>query len=73
MPDIDAGSFLVSLVVSGIGFVAFMYGKKQQRLPQMAVGIVLMVYPYFISNMWLMAAIALVLLLGMYVLIRLGW
>jgi hypothetical protein len=70
--NFDPLTFFVSLVVSGIGFVAFMYGRKQRRLPQMACGVALMVYPYFVSNVWLMMGIAVVLIAAMVGLIRLG-
>ena len=70
--DFDPVTFLLSMVVSGIGFVAFMYGRKQRRLPQMITGVCLMVYPYFVSNVWLMIGIAVALIGGMVGLIRLG-
>jgi len=41
---------MLSLVPSGIGFVLFMYGKKQERWPDLAAGIALMVYPYFANT-----------------------
>ena len=41
---------MLSLVPSGIGFVLFMYGKKQERWPDLAAGIALMVYPYFVNT-----------------------
>ncbi len=53
----DPASLLVSLVVSSIGFVGFVYGKRQSRLPHMAAGLVLMIYPYFVPNVLLMAGI----------------
>jgi hypothetical protein len=68
----DATSLLISFVVSSIGFVAFMYGRKQKRLPQMVAGVALMVYPYFISNIWIMIGIAVAILAGMIGLLRLG-
>lgn len=37
----------LSLIPGGAGFVLFVYGKKQQRWPQLAGGLALMVYPYF--------------------------
>ena len=40
----------LSLIPSGIGFVLFIYGKKQGRFPQLSAGLALMVYPYFIAN-----------------------
>lgn len=38
----------------GIGFVAFIYGKKNSLWRPMIIGIVLNVYPYFISStLWI--------------------
>ena len=44
-----------------MGFVAFAYGKRQGRVPHMAVGAVLLIYPYFVSNVLLMLGIAVAL------------
>ena len=41
----DSSWLLLSLIPSGIGFVLFVYGKKQARMPQLVAGLVLMVYP----------------------------
>lgn len=68
----DANALLLSMLVSGIGFVAFVYGKKQSRIPQMVAGVVLMAYPYFVSNLWLMLGIAAAILVAMFAAIRLG-
>lgn len=65
-------SLLASIVPSSIGFVAFMYGKRQGRAPHMAVGLVLMIYPYFVSNILIMLAIAAVLSLGLWLAVRMG-
>ena len=46
----DATSLLVSLVVGSVGLVLFIYGKKMSRIPHMAVGILMLVYPYFIPS-----------------------
>lgn len=70
--DIDVNSILASIPVSGIGFVAFSYGKKQHRLPQMVAGIILMVFPYFVSNVWLMFLVAAIILVVMAAAIRVG-
>jgi hypothetical protein len=71
--DIDANVLLVSLIVSSIGLVAFMYGKRQSRVPQMAIGFILMAFPYFVSNIPLMLGIAVVLLASLWGAVRLGW
>ena len=65
--NLDGNSLLVSLVIGCIGFVCFVYGKKQQRLPQMVAGVALSVYPYFVPNLILMAAIAVVILVLLWV------
>ena len=33
-----------------IGLIAFRYGKKNSKSKEMIVGIILMVYPYFVRN-----------------------
>jgi hypothetical protein len=48
--NFDPTTLLLSLVPSGIGFVLFVYGKKQQRWPHMAAGAALSVYPYFVDT-----------------------
>jgi len=70
--NFDANAFLLSMLIGSVGFVAFVYGKKQSRLPQMLAGLTLMAFPYFVSNLWLMAGIAAFVLVLMYGLIRAG-
>lgn len=71
--DFDPNSFLASLLVSSIGFVLVVYGKRMGRVPQLAVGIILSVFPYFVSGaLWILllgAAGLLLLWLG----VRAGW
>lgn len=71
--NFDASSLIASLIVSSIGFVAFSYGKSQQRFPQMIIGLVLMIFPYFIPTAWLMLAIAAVLCGLLWLSVRMGW
>jgi hypothetical protein len=68
----DGSSLILSLVIGCVGFVCFAYGKRQQRFPQMLAGVILSVYPYFVSNLILMAAIAVAILALLGVAIRLG-
>ena len=45
-----------NLLFSGIGFVAFVYGKKMTRWKAMALGVALMAFPYFVpGTLWLYA------------------
>jgi hypothetical protein len=55
--SLSAGYLIGNVLFSGVGFVAFMYGKKQGQFKRMALGGVLMVYPYFVSNTAAMFAI----------------
>ena len=70
--DLDGPSLLASLVVSCVGFVLFRYGRSQRRLPQVAVGMTLMLFPYAVSNAMAIAGIALGLLGLLWVVTRYG-
>lgn len=37
-------------IFGGIGFVAFIYGKKNMVWQPMVIGVALMAYPYFVSG-----------------------
>jgi len=51
---LDPAYLIVSLVVSSIGFVMFMYGKKQHRPVQLGVGLLLLIIPFFVRDpLWL--------------------
>lgn len=70
--DLDADRLLASLLVGLVGAACFMYGKKQGRFPQMLVGATLVIYPYFVSNVVLMVAIAAGLLFALWGAVRMG-
>lgn len=67
-----AGSLFINLFVSSIGFAFFIYGKKQSRFPQLVGGIALMAYPYFITDVWIMLGVGVVILAGMWLAMRFG-
>ena len=48
--NFDPTLLVLSLIPSGIGFVLFVYGKKQERWMHLAAGLALMVYPYFTNT-----------------------
>ena len=73
MEDFDVNSLLASLVIGSIGFVLFAYGKKQGRFPQLLSGIVLMGYPYFVTNVGAMLGIAVAVLTATWFAVRFGW
>jgi hypothetical protein len=70
--DLSSGALFLSLVIGAVGAGLFIYGKKQGRLPQMVGGLVLSVYPYFISNLWVMAGIAVAVVVAVWVAVLKG-
>lgn len=58
----STASLLSGLLFASIGTGYLIYGKKQQRKAAFYSGIALIVYPYFISELWLLWTIGLALL-----------
>ncbi len=56
-----SASLLWGLLFGSIGVGYFIYGKKQGRFVALLSGIVLCIFPYFVSNSWLMAILGAVL------------
>jgi hypothetical protein len=54
---LDPTYLLVSLFVSGVGFVMFMYGKKQSRPVQFGAGLLLLLIPYFVRDPLLLSLV----------------
>ena len=71
--DFDPTWLLLSMIPSGVGFVLFMYGKKQERLPQLVVGLLMMVYPYLVSSVSTLIGVGLILWGALWYALRLGW
>ncbi len=63
---------LLALLVSSIGFVFFVYGKRQRRAPQIAAGLVLLIFPYFVYDLVWMSVITVLVIALVAVLVRLG-
>lgn len=70
--SLEPGSLFASLIVGGIGFVAFSYGVKQRRVPQIAAGVALMGFPYLVPSPLPMSAIAAGILGALWLAIRMG-
>ena len=47
---LDPTYLAVSLLVSSVGFVMFMYGKKQRRPVQLGAGLLLLLFPFFVHD-----------------------
>jgi len=72
MMDFDANVLLASILPSSIGLVLFVYGKRQGRVPHMAMGVVMMIFPYFIPSIPIMLGITAVLCLALWLGVRQG-
>jgi hypothetical protein len=53
---------MISLFVSSIGLAYFVYGKKRPNALFLISGIIMSVYPYFVSNYAISIIIALILI-----------
>jgi hypothetical protein len=71
--DLDANTILASLFVGLVGMACFTYGRRQGRVPPMVAGAVLIVYPYFVPNLAVMAVVAIAVLASLWGALRLGW
>lgn len=60
-------------MTSAIGYALFSYGRKQSRLPQVFGGVLLMVYPYFVSSFTSMLTIGVVICAAVWLMTRMGW
>jgi hypothetical protein len=57
MPDFSAANLIAGSIFGSIGFVAFVYGKRQSLWKPMFCGLALMFYPYFITDIAALYAI----------------
>jgi hypothetical protein len=68
MLNFNPYNILAGFMFGTIGWGAFMYGKRLDLWQPRAIGLALMVYPYLISNSWLLwgTGVGLLVLLGFY-------
>ena len=69
----DATTLFLGLITGGIGFVLFVYGKKQERWPHLIAGLLYMVYPYFVGSAAGIIALGIVLAAGLWLAVRQGY
>jgi hypothetical protein len=53
---------LWGLIFGSIGFGFFIYGKRQKAVVPMVCGMILMIYPYFISSTGLLVSVGVALI-----------
>jgi 4-hydroxybenzoate polyprenyltransferase len=63
----------LSLIPAGVGFVLFVYGKKQVRWPHLAAGLAFMVYPYFATSAASLVVGGVALGVALWLAVRAGW
>jgi hypothetical protein len=71
--SLDPGWILLELVLGGIGFVLFTYGRKQARAPHLVAGILFMVFPFFVQGIAALVIGGVILGVGLWSAVRLGW
>jgi hypothetical protein len=59
-------AFFAMLIFGSIGLGAFIYGKKVLVLRPIVLGLVLMIYPYFVSGAMLLWGIGTLLTVGLF-------
>ena len=51
---ISTSTLIMGVIFGAIGLGFFIYGKKQKTIIPLFCGILLMILPYFISNMYIL-------------------
>jgi hypothetical protein len=69
----DPTWLFLSLIPGAIGFVLFVYGKKQQRAIHLLAGLAFMVYPYFTPTATSMSVVGVALGAALWLAVRAGW
>jgi len=56
------------IVFGAVGFASFLYGKRLMAVRPMAIGVALMIYPYFVAQTWTWAlyGIGVLLTVGLF-------
>ena len=62
-----AAYWIANLLFSGIGFVALYYAKKQGLWKTALIGVLLMCYPYFVSDTLLLYGVGILLTICLFI------
>jgi hypothetical protein len=71
--SLEPGWIVASLIVSSVGFILLNYGRKFARIPQIVVGLAMLIYPYFVPGVLPNVLVAVGLLALLWVAVRFGW
>ena len=58
----NASSLFWGVIFGAIGVGFFVYGKKQAAFVPLLCGLALMIFPYFVSNTYVLVAVGVVLI-----------
>ena len=64
--DLSLSGIIAGIFFGGIGFVAFVYGKKTGTYRPMFLGLALIVFPYFIQNTIALYSVGAVLTVALF-------
>ena len=62
----DPGYLSGAILFGIIGFAAYRYGKTTSRAPVKWIGVALMLYPYLISETWMLYAVGASMCIALY-------
>jgi hypothetical protein len=71
--EFDYLNLFLILFFSAAGLGYFVYGKRQKQASALLAGLLLMIYPYFISGTVGIIAVGLLLMAGPLIAKRMGW
>jgi hypothetical protein len=71
--NLDLSTILLGGFIGLMGLALVSYGRKEVRIPHIAVGLILLVYPYFVGNLIAIVVIAVALVAGLTLASRLGY
>ncbi len=71
--DFDSGYLFFSIIWGIFGMAYFTYGKKQNQIPLIILGLLLMIFPYFVTDLFTMNILGCVLLLLPLLIKRIGY
>jgi len=58
----NTSQIILSVLFGGIGLGFFLYGKKQKAIVPLIAGIGLIVFPYFVANVYVLIAVGIALI-----------
>lgn len=70
--NLDPAWLFLSLLTGAIGFSLFLYGKREARTPQLVIGLLFMVYPYFTGTVTSLLVVGAILGGVLWFLVRTG-